>query len=121
MLMLLCILYHASRFRLRNFARENATYSLALFMDQEHQLLGFVVVFLEELLQYLHYKFHRGIVIVHEHHGVKRGLLKFFFFSDIALLIRFVRLPCHSFSLLISEDGHEEDFVQASYGKSYLL
>lgn len=54
----------------------NATHALAQFMHMQHDLGGLLAVVLENRLQNMHHEFHRGVVIVQQHHLEQRRLLE---------------------------------------------
>ena len=45
-------------------------------MDRQHDLGGLFPAHAEKLLQHLHHKLHRGVVIVQENHSIKRRFLE---------------------------------------------
>jgi hypothetical protein len=65
MLMLLCILYHTGRFCFCDLPREDTANTVPFLMHLEHDLGRLLLRFAEKLLEYLHYEFHRSIIVVH--------------------------------------------------------
>ena len=69
-------LVHLRCLRLGNILRVYSTYALTLRMDRKHDLGGLFPAHAEKLLQYLHHKLHRGVIIVQENHSVEGRFLE---------------------------------------------
>jgi hypothetical protein len=72
---------HLVCFGLGNFMRERSSQSFAIFVDIQHDGLGFFLTFPKESCQYQYNEIHRSEVVVQEHYRIVwRGREVFAFF-----------------------------------------
>jgi len=75
--MLLCQIHGLVHFGLGNFIRVDAAHAYPFLMNMEHDLGGFFMGFIEELLQHVNDELHRGVIVIQHQNLIHRRLFGF--------------------------------------------